>query len=357
MKRSFFIILINSFLILVLSGCGDKTQVNENESVSDESETEDINGIINDDPDGFSDQDVVENDNPDDCDPVIPSDWIAPDPEWESWGYLRMTGEIADPEGEYVGAVYTEGRIKTTEGAHELTTGSFLNSSGLVISAEASSFKFVNMNESEKTATVDYYNGSWQFNKMIIPLAQKGESVVDFGAFVIFTNSMVDVKFDSEGAINDQRMRKKCLLAVSTIEDYEQDGEIFEMPVGGIYGCFEGAADGSVGETLKMMFRNELTDKREDLLKWINTQEDGSVLEYGDEGFQFECVCYEENGIDEVPCWQYDGPGGAEECPPEVPEGECHVEEPDDDLSDEVLTELDEVNDESNEGIELPDQE
>ncbi len=354
MKKT-FLILIVQVLFLVFTGCSKCNCIDyplrDDETVPDEngfyeSENEDDN-------DNDNDNETPDKEN---C-LVLNEDWLAPDHEWKIWSYLRMIGEIADPEGEYVGAVYTEGRIKTTEGAHELTTGSFLNSSGLVISAEASSFKFVNMNESEKTATVDYYNGSWQFNKMIIPLAQKGESVVDFGAFVIFTNSMVDVKFDSEGAINDQRMRKKCLLAVSTIEDYEQDGEIFEMPVGGIYGCFEGAADGSVGETLKMMFRNELTDKREDLLKWINTQEEGSVLEYGDEGFQFECVCYEENGIDEVPCWQYDGPGGAEECPPEVPEGECHVEEPDDDLSDEVLTELDEVNDESNEGIELPDQE
>lgn len=351
MQKRFLMIFIFLFTVFILSGCGEKSETNDNEAVNDENETADITD--DEESDEITDDDTAENEVSDDShgDPLN-KEWLAPDPEWESWGYLRMTGEIADPEGEYVEATYTEGKIKTSKGTRNFEKGSFFNSSGLIISAEVAGFEFLNLNEDEGTATVDYYNAVWQFNKMMIPFAQEGDYEVDFGAFVTLRNSIIDVNFDSNGAITDQKMRKKCWIAISTIEDYEQEGEIFEMPVGGICGCFDCASTGEVGETLKMMFRNELTDKREDLLKWINTSQDDSVLEYGDDGFQFECVCYEENGVDEIPCWQYDGPGGAEECPPEMSEEECYPENNDEDTSDtdvfdEDVADIDTVDDDA----------
>jgi hypothetical protein len=353
MKKTFLILIVPA-LFLVFTGCSTCNCIEKDDPLTDDETVPDENGFYeseNENEDDVSDYDDTHGDPPS-------YDWLEPDRDWEAWSYLRMTGEVADPEGEHVEATFAEGKVKITKGITNLDKGSFLSQDGVFLSANAVNYEFLNLDEVSGTATVNYYDANWNFLKQLIPVLNEEQIYeVDFGAFMTFRNSMIDVTFDTNGAVADQKVRKNCWLAISATEEIEEEGEIYDIPVGGIYGCFDCASTGEIGETLKMMFRNELTDKREDLLKWINTQEEGSVLEYGDEGFQFECVCYQENGIDEVPCWQYDGPGGAEECPPEVPEGECHVEEPDDDLSDEVLTELDEVNDESNEGIELPDQE
>ncbi|HSW59698.1 MAG TPA: hypothetical protein VLJ60_02810 [bacterium] len=331
MKKTFLILIVPT-LFFIFAGCGENNCMDRDELLTDDTIAPDENGFYeseneNDDENAVPDEDAH-------GDP--PSyNWIAPDPDWESWAYLRMTGKIADSEGEHVEATFAEGKIKIAKGITDLDKGSFLSQDGLVFSANAVNYEFLNVDEEKGTATVDYYDANWNFSKQLIPVfIEEKINEVDFGAFMTFRNSMIDVNFDSNGAITDQRLRKNCWLAVAATEEIEEAGETYEIAVGGIYGCFDCASTGSVGETLKMMFRNELTDKREDLLKWINTQQDESALEYGDEGFQFECVCYEESGIDEVPCWQYDGPGGAEECPPEVPEGKCYPESSDEDTID-----------------------
>jgi len=344
MKRTFLILIIPA-LVFVFTGCGTCNctdyPLRDDETVTDE------NGFYESENENDDEHEVPDEDTTH-VDDFGFNDWHAPDPDWKSWSYLRMIGEIADPEGEYVAAVFAEGKVKITKGVTDLDKGSFLSQDKLILAANACDYKFLNLDEENGTATVNYYDANWNFSKQLIPvLIEEGFNEVDFGAFMTFRNSMIDVNFNTDGAVTDQRIRKNCWLAISATEEIEEAGEIYNIPVGGIYGCFDCASTGEVGETLKMMFRNELTDKREDLLKWINTNQSGSILEYGDEGFQFECVCYEENGIDEVPCWQYDGPGGAEECPPEVEAADkCGGEEPDDELSDE-----------SNDESEIPDQE
>ncbi|HQB11333.1 MAG TPA: hypothetical protein PLW37_15830, partial [bacterium] len=161
----------------------------------------------------------------------------------------------------------------------------------------------------------------------IISLFKEDEiNEVDFAAFVWFRHSFIDVTIQGS-SVTSQRTRKNCWLAIAATEKVEEEGDTYDVPVGGIYGCFDDNVDGSVGETLKMMFKNQMTDDRDDILTFINTGDDGSVLQYGDEEFQFECQCYNEDGAsdyddNEVPCWEYDGPGGAEDCPPEI-EGGC----------------------------------
>jgi hypothetical protein len=333
MKRTFLILIVPA-LFFVFTGCDENNCRDECELSEGDTIIPDENGFYeseneNDGENEVSDEDTIHGDD------FGFNDWYVPDPDWEAWSYLRMSGEIADPEGEHVEAIFAEGKAKITKGITNLDKGSFLSQDGVFLSANAVNYEFLNLDEENGTATVNYHDANWNFLKQLIPVLNEEQIYeVDFGAFMTFRNSMIDVTFDTNGAVADQKVRKNCWLAISATEEIEEEGEIYDIPVGGIYGCFDCASTGEVGETLKMMFRNELTDKREDLLKWINTQQDESVLEYGDDGFQFECVCYEENGIDEVPCWQYDGPGGAEECPPEVPEGECYPESSDEDTID-----------------------
>jgi len=67
----------------------------------------------------------------------------------------------------------------------------------------------------------------------------KVTGIVDFGAFVWLRRSFVDVEFDGEsGQITAQYPRKNCWYAISATEEVEEEGEIYDSPVGGIAGSF-----------------------------------------------------------------------------------------------------------------------
>jgi|GEM_PF-3065551 len=334
MKR-ILILLTMMVFVLVMASCETK-KIEKNDETIDEDVIEVDTETDNDSVTETDDDQVV----PDEDVCGLPQDWLAPASEWEAWGYLRMSGEIGDYNGDYVEATFTEGKMKIASGTTDLGLGSFMNYQGTTLLADAVAYEFISQTAS--LATVDYYDAMWQFSSQLVPLFKEdGAREADFAAFVWFRNSFIDLVIQNQ-QITEQRTRKSCWLALAATEEVEEEGETYDVPVGGIYGCFDDNVDGSVGETLKMMFRNKMTDNRDDILTFINTLEDNTVLEYGDEGFRFECECYNENGAtatvgeNEVPCWQYDGPGGAEECPAEVEAaGKCGEGAPDEDIVDE----------------------
>jgi len=348
MKR-FFILLIMVVLFVFVS-CETKKIEKDDDKLTDDD-------IVNVDDDTSDTGDAEEDDDSDTGDDVdivectLDKEWLSPETDWASWAYLRMTGEIGEYNGDYVEATYTEGKVKTTAGTTDLEAGSYMNYQNSVLLADAVAYEFLNVNQTAGTGVVDYYDAMWQFNKQLVPIFiedgpnEDGGNEAEFGGFVFFRNTFIDVNFDTNGYVTEQRVRKNCWLAVAATEEIEEEGETYDVAIGGMYGCFGENVDGSVGETLKMMFKNKMTDDRADLITWINTQADGTVLEFGDEGFVFECECYNEDGASDtvdnsVPCWQYDGPGGAEDCPPEM-EGNCDPVETDDDAE----TDDDEVDD------------
>jgi len=285
---------------------------------------------------------------------TLNEDWLTPSEDWTTWAFLRMSGEVGLYDGDYVEATFTEGKIKITSGTTDLKYGTYLNYQGTIILADAYNYEFLNVDQTAGTGTIDYYDAMWQFSSQLIPLFKEdGAREADFASFVWFRHAYIDVTFDtSTGMTKSQKTRKNCWAALAATEEVVEDDTPYDVAVGGIYGCFDENVDGSVGETLKMMFRNKMTDDRDDILAFINTLEDETVLKYGDEGFRFECDCYNENGAtdkageNQVPCWHYDGPGGAEECAPEVEAaGKCDEGAPDEDVVDEDIVDEDTTDD------------
>jgi hypothetical protein len=343
MKRIFMFMVMVAFTLIMVSCDKEKKprtdDINDEDIIETDTETDDDPVIETDDDPVVPDEDIC----------TLNQDWLAPDSAWAAWGYLRMSGGVGEYQGDYVEATFTEGKMKIASGTTDLEYGSYMNYQGTTLLADAVAYEFLNVNQTAGTALIDYYDAMWQFNAQIIPLFKEdGAREADFAAFVWFRHTFIDVNFNASGQVTEQRVRKNCWYALAATEEVEEEGETYDVPVGGIYGCFDENVDGSVGETLKMMFRNKMTDDRADLLAFINTLEDGTVLEYGDEGFKFECECYTELGAtdvageNEVACWQYDGPGEGEDCPPEVEAaGKCDEGAADDDIVDEDIIDED----------------
>ncbi|MGI6395558.1 MAG: hypothetical protein ACOX2F_12680 [bacterium] len=278
-------------------------------------------------------ENTIDNETPDNDDNnndeacTLDKNWMTPDREWAEWSYLRMIGLVTTYNGnDYEAADFIEGNVKVGGITKDLRDGAFQNFQNNIIIADALSYDATNIDLASGTATIDMYDAMWQFSRELIPvLKEEKKNEKDFAAFVWFRHSFIDVDVDfGTGFITEQRMRKNCWVGLAATEERKEFGEIYDIPVGGIFGCFDNNVNGSVGETLKMMFRNKMTGDRNDILSFINTQEDESVLEYGDKGFQFECQCYPEVGLNEydgnaISCWEYDGPGGPE-CPLEAEE-------------------------------------
>ncbi|MGI6395505.1 MAG: hypothetical protein ACOX2F_12390 [bacterium] len=323
-------LLASLFLIMFMVSCGKKKSDDENSDTNPVNDTDiqDVDDETPDTDDGDGDEETCK----------LDKNWMTPDSEWAEWGYLRMQGLITTYGGnDYVAADFTEGKMKVGGVTKDFGDGVFQNYQNAIIIADASSYTVENINQSAGTAIINLYDAMWQINKQIIPaLKEDNINEVDFAAFVWFRHVYIDVDVNfGTGMIEEQRMRKNCWIGLAATAEYEELGEIYDVPVGGMYGCFEKNVDGSVGETLKMMLRNKMTGDRNDILPFINTKEDETVLEYGDEGFQFECQCYpaegpNEEGDNDIPCWEYDGPGGTE-CPLEAEEdGLCGGEGPED---------------------------
>ena len=138
---------------------------------------------------------------------------------------------------------------------------------------------------------------------------------------MVLSNQLYDIKYDEDGVIKSPKLRKICFFGVSKTERYESRGDI-DIPIGGIFGCFEDNYYGYAGETLSMMFRNDIDENGDSILKYLNTRDDGSVIVYGNSKFRHLCQCYDPEG-NEVNCWEYTGPGGPEECPDYVSEEDC----------------------------------
>ena len=335
MKKLFIIAL--AMMMFVLVGC-DKTTTKTDDDVLDN----DTDIVVDDteDPDNDSD-------NPEDPDdPVVctlDSEWMQPEDGWSSWAYLKMMGPIGDYDGEYAAAVFTDGKIKLSSGTTDFADGSYMNYQSQILLADAAAYEFTDVDQGAGTAVVDYWDAMYQFSLQLIPLMkEEGATEGGFGATVTFRHTYIDVEFDASGSVTSQEVRKNCYLAVSNTEEMEEEGETYDVPIGNIFGCFGDNTDGSVGEDLKMMFKNDMTEDQTALLEFFNTQTDGTVLAYGDEGFQHLCMCYEADGT-EVDCWAYDGPGGAEECPDYVSAEDCKVpvtDETTDEVADEMTDEV-----------------
>ena len=337
MKKVFIFAL--AMMFVVLFGC-DKEKTEETDIDVVDSDT------VADDTDDTETPDE-DSDNPPDC--TLDSEWMEPEEGWASWAYLKMMGPIADYDGDFQAAVFTDGKMKVTSGTTEFADGGFMNYQSSTLLAMLTTYEFTDVDEVAGTAVVDYWDSIYQFSQQLVPVL-KEEKVREagFGASTFLRHTYIDVTYDTgTGAVTSDQTRKGCFVAISKTEEYIEDGKTYNIPVGDMYGCFDDNVDGSVGEDLKMMFKNELLDDAASILKDLNTQSDGSVLEYGEEGFMHVCSCFDEEGT-EVPCWGYDGPGGAEECPDYVPEDECVVANDNDDVDD---TDSDEVPDDDADGI------
>ena len=324
MRKLLFFVLMMSFF--VFAGCGDSG------TKSDEDQTNDSDTVADDTDETGDTGDDADTDGTGTC-ATLDSEWMEPEEGWASWAYLKMMGPIADYDGDFQAAVFTDGKMKVTSGTTEFADGGFMNYQSSTLLAMLTTYEFTDVDEVAGTAVVDYWDSIYQFSQQLVPVL-KEEKVREagFGASTFLRHTYIDVTYDTgTGAVTSDQTRKGCFVAISKTEEYIEDGKTYNIPVGDMYGCFDDNVDGSVGEDLKMMFKNELLDDAASILKDLNTQSDGSVLEYGEEGFMHVCSCFDEEGT-EVPCWGYDGPGGAEECPDYVPEDECVVPETDDDV-------------------------
>ncbi len=329
------------FALFFFISCGDNTEDEQNDEnyVNDsEMSDEDVTEQMNDE----SEDSEEESDDDSHGDPLA-DNWLVPDDEWESWATLKVMGPIMGQSDEYEPAVYIDGRIKLASGVVDLTDGDVSLFDNEVYNIHAVSYEFLNLDEDAGTATVDYYNANFQFPRAVFPEVDEDiELTTGFGAFVTFTQTLIDIEFDENDAVTSQLVRKNCYLAISKIGDVTVNNETKKLPVGDIWACFcDGKSD--VGDDAHLMFKNEMDESQEALFNYYNRQQDGTVAQYGDENFMHLCQCYDEEG-NEVNCWQYDGPGGAEECPDYVPEEHCNPAGNDnDEVSD---NNVDEENDE-----------
>jgi len=333
MKRSAIIILA---LILFVS-CGDDPPVNDNEV--DDSFSNDV--IVTDnDTEEFQEIDIEESENntehsdDDSCGTGIymNPEWMEPEKNWNSWANLKAVGVIGDYSEEEVPAVYIKGKLKLSEITKEFSEGSFSLYEGSTLLASEYSYEFIDVDEVAGTAVAEYWDGFYQFSGQLVPVLKEfGVEEAGFGATVFFRHTFIDIKYATDGDVKSQQVRKNCYLAISKTEELEQEGEIYDVPVGDMYLCLVDNVDGSVGEKLYMMFKNEMTEDEDSILEFFNTRQDETIAVYGDEDFTPLCQCYDAEG-NEVNCWQYDGPGGAEECPSYVSEEDCNPQENDDDV-------------------------
>ena len=321
-------------LVMEFATCVDATDDNDLEPDVDEVSDVDID-------DSNPDTDIV-------C--TLDSTWMTPEDSWTSWGYLKIMGEIGDYSGDYVEAVFTDGKIALSDTTTELIYGSVQNYEGSVLIADASNYEFTNVNQSAGTATIDYWDAMYQLSQALIPaMKEQGATEAGFGATVWFRHTFIDVNFDTaSGKVTAQRVRKNCFVGLSKTEEQTDGTDTYDVPIGNMYGCFDANVDGSVGEELKIMFKNEFTEDEATMLEFFNTQSDGTVLQYGAVGYTQLCTCYNEKGAsetedNELNCWnEYDGPGGAEDCPAAVEAaGECGTVEPDEDIIDSDTNDVD----------------
>ncbi|HPV22288.1 MAG TPA: hypothetical protein PK102_11705, partial [bacterium] len=95
MKR-ILILLTMMVFVLVMASCETK-KIEKNDETIDEDVIEVDTETDNDSVTETDDDQVV----PDEDVCGLPQDWLAPASEWEAWGYLRMSGEIGDYNGDY----------------------------------------------------------------------------------------------------------------------------------------------------------------------------------------------------------------------------------------------------------------
>ncbi|HRZ80722.1 MAG TPA: hypothetical protein P5044_11995, partial [bacterium] len=278
MKKLFILLVAMLFAVLMIS-CGDKSSndpVNDNEvadEATDEIVTDEVvtDEIATDETAGDEDEIVC----------TLDTAWMAPEDSWESWGYLKMMGPIGEYQGtEYVPAVFTDGKITLAEMTKELIDGSYMNYQGTVLLANPAAYTFIN--QTSTSATADYWDAMYQFSAELIPaMKEEGVREAGFGATIFFRHSYIDLTI-SGTSITGQFTRKNCFLALSKTEEQIIEEQPYDVPIGDMYGCFDKNVDGSVGEDLKMMFKNQLTEDEAALLEFFNTKEDGTVAVYGD---------------------------------------------------------------------------
>ncbi len=299
MKKTIFI-LIFSIAILIFSSCGndEKKTSTDNESENDS----DVEDVTKDDetadPDIVGDFETIPDDDSH-GDPIFDTGWLAPDPSWESWAYLRMDG-ILSSDGTL--ATFAEGKIKLSQAGKtiDFESGSYIDQYlWNAIDANASAYEVYNVNEDENTASVDYHEMILTFPKELIQDMKEDGTETDFGAMLLFKSSVFDVTYNDSNEIVDTKLREICYEGISMMEQMEVESESFELPVGGIWGCR--CCSDCEEITLKMMFRNQVNENPDDILLYLNTQDDGTVLNPEDDGYTKQCTCIDENE-NEISC-------------------------------------------------------
>jgi len=198
-------LLAGILFVFVMVSCGTETTKKDDEAINDEDTTDVTNEVE------VTDEEKTDEEVPDETDVcALNQDWLAPASEWEAWGYLRMSGEIGDYNGDYVEATFTEGKMKIASGTTDLGLGSFMNYQGTTLLADAVAYEFISQTAS--LATVDYYDAMWQFSSQLVPLFKEdGAREADFAAFVWFRNSFIDLVIQNQ-QITEQRTRKSSGL-------------------------------------------------------------------------------------------------------------------------------------------------
>ena len=366
MKRLFIILiaLLFSFVVISCDSSDDKTDDADVELDEDVEEDEvndvDEEDVCNPNPCGENQVCIEDEDEDDgykcDCaegyvwdedgeacieDPSGPTctlenAWMLPDDDWGTYSYMRMIGTLVDyVEGAQIeDATIVSGRVKLEDGpSYEFNDGFFIAQAGTAMSIGFQQNVIGAVDRVNGFATIDYLDFTTRFQKGLIPeMIQEGVNEVAMGGLATFSRQYVDLYFDPSTFLTEEVVyRKVCWVAVPEYGETEIFGMPYdELPIGGIYGCFDNDQTGADGETLRMMFRNKMTADRAEILEIINARADGTVAELGDPDFMPICECHDEEGV-LVDCSVYDGPGGAEDgiCRPnpcndvDNSDGEC----------------------------------
>jgi len=320
MKKIFLLLVVMLFVLATIS-CDKKDnhgETGDTGNTGNDEETDDSCGIGSKDENNEIDDSDCNGDTDTTCDGgcTLSNDWMLPDPDWDSWYYLKMMGRVNEHINAVEPALLIASLVKLAKRGIlvHIRDGAYSFFENKILFANGTYYEIIAENLEEGTATVDYYDLMIQFSKQLIPILKEEQiQETDFGALTWFRRYLIDVSFNESGEITNQWIRKSCWYALSATEEFIEEGETYDVPVGGIYGCFcDDNIDGSVGEVLRMMFRGKLTEEDDTLLKYFNTQQDGTVLEPEDDGYTKICTCYDADGKTEIDCSVYEDTDGNE---------------------------------------------
>ncbi|MCK5807608.1 hypothetical protein KAH37_01340, partial [bacterium] len=295
MKKIFLTVIVMMAALFVLS-CDDKKT-----STTDDDTGNTTDSAVDDDNVDTADNPAVDDDTADTGEDTCRLDSAFLEAKYDQYVTIRQTGKIFDydavnADGSDIdpSAVASESKIKLDDVSMEGTWGSYMNYQGTTLLAQIQAYDFVKTDEAKSATRIQLLTAMAQLNLQLIP-AMIGDGIkeVDFGAYTFLQEVYIDAKFDAgTGQITEQNVRRMCMAAVSKTEEVEEEGETYDVAIGGIYACLEDDQVGAVGETLKMMFNLEMTTDEDAVIAFQNTRSDGTIAKPEDDDYTEQCTCY-----------------------------------------------------------------